>query len=178
MVLHRARPPYLGVAFFLLGGFVLIWSSLNGWELRFLFIPLGSGALFGFGLLSAVCALGVLAAAFRPAPVVLDESGLALRTAGIKRTLPWSAVDAVLLEPYTEQVGGRTETTARLILVPAAGVDLGVSTDYRNMIDGRPSVILVSLKSVRVSTAEVTTALTRYAGGRFVDGVTTTITPA
>ncbi|MFC7243324.1 hypothetical protein ACFQO7_12630 [Catellatospora aurea] len=173
MVLHRARPPYLGVAFFFLAGLFVIWSSMNGWELRFLFIPLGSGALFGIGLLSVLISLAVLVAAFRPAPVVLDTSGLALRTAGIKRTLPWSAVEALVLEPFTEEVGGRTETTARLVLVPAAGVDLGVATEYRDIVGGRPSVILVSVKSLRASTAEVAGALAHYAGGRFVDGLTT-----
>ncbi|WP_155374238.1 hypothetical protein [Catellatospora vulcania] len=173
MVLHRARPPYLGLAFFLLGGLFLIWGSMNGWELRFLFIPLGAGALFGLGLLSALIPVAVLVSAFRPAPVTLDGAGLSLRTAGIKRTLPWSAVDAVILEPYTEEVGGRTEATARLVLVPAAGVDLGVSTDYRNTVDGRPSVILVSLKSLRATNAEVAGALNHYAGSRFVDGATT-----
>ncbi|GAA1397234.1 hypothetical protein [Catellatospora coxensis] len=174
MVLHRARPPYLGLAFFFLAGLFVIWSSMNGWELRFLFIPLGSGALFGIGLLSVLIPLGVLASAFRPAPVVLDASGLTLRTAGIKRTLPWPAVDALILEPYAGEHASRTDASgpiARLVLVPAAGVDLGVAADYRNIVDGRPSVILVSVQALRASSTEVAGALAHYAGARFIDGL-------
>jgi len=48
MTLHRSREYLVLSLAMLLGGPLLLWASQNGWELRLLFIPIGSTALFVF----------------------------------------------------------------------------------------------------------------------------------
>jgi hypothetical protein len=168
MELHRAQPNYVMVAFFFLGGLVCAWLALDGWEIRLLFIPLGSTALLVLGLLMAVGAAAAVAFSFRPGPLVIGESGLQVRAAGIARVLPWTAVDALVLEPYDDAA---KRDTMRLVLVPAAGVDLGVEVEYANKVDGREGVILFAFTDVREPVADVARVLATYAGPRFVSGV-------
>jgi hypothetical protein len=168
MELHRRRPNLFWIAFFLVGGLVTIWASQNGWQLRILVVPLGSGALLVVGLIMVLGALAGLARTFRPAPITLDESGLRLRVAGIDRSVPWASIDALILEPYQ----GTLESGApRLLLVPTADADLGTAAEYQNKVDGRPSIILLPLDSLRASQDQVIQALTTYAGQRFINGI-------
>jgi hypothetical protein len=169
MELHRPRPKFVGIAFFLMAGLFTIWASRNGWQLRVLFVPLGSGALLVVGLIAVLGALAGLASTFRPAPIKLDESGLRLRVAGINRFVPWASVDAVLLEPCAGTLDNAG--APRLLLVPSAEADLGVVAEYQNKVDGRPAIILLSLDSLRESQDQVIQALATCAGQRFINGV-------
>ncbi|GAB3808072.1 hypothetical protein [Micromonospora zhanjiangensis] len=170
MELRRARPKLFWIAFFLVGGLGVMWASQNGWELRLLFIPVGSVALLVAGLLAFLVGVALVASAFRPTPIVLDESGLRLRVAGINRSVPWSSVDAMVLEPHQGPSDGTD--APRLLLVPTADADLGVAAEYRNTVDGRPSVVLLGLDSLADSPDQVIRAFVRYAGRhRFVNGV-------
>ncbi|MGC4749215.1 hypothetical protein ACLQ28_26700 [Micromonospora sp. DT201] len=77
------------------------------------------------------------------------------------------SIDAVLLEPPVSTADGAG--VPRLVLVPATGVDVGVAAEYPNKVDGRLSIILVGLDSLRASQDEVVRAFERYADGRFVN---------
>ncbi|WP_249714823.1 hypothetical protein [Rhizomonospora bruguierae] len=165
MTLHRRWSQLFTVALFLVGGPVMIWSAQHGSQLRILFIPLGSGALFAVGAIATVGALWGLYVVSRGAPITLDEMGMFPRVSGINRFLPWAAVAAVILEPAAEGAGA-----PRLVLVPAPGVDLGVKAEYRNQVDGRPGVVLLTVDAVRESPEQIVEAFTRYAGSRFVNG--------
>jgi hypothetical protein len=78
--------------------------------------------------------------------------------------LPWSAIDAVFLEPH---VNPDDTHTHRLIVVPAPGADAGVAADHRNQADGRPSIVLLALDEITEPVDEVARALAAYAGQRF-----------
>jgi hypothetical protein len=169
MELRRRRPNLFWLAFFLLGGLVIIWASQNGWEMRLLFVPLGSTALLIVGLISVLGALAVLASSFRPTPIVVSESGLRLRVAGIDRSVPWTSIDALILEPY--QATPDTLPAPRLLLVPSADANLGKVAEYQNKVDGRLSIILLELDSLRAPQGQVIQALATYAGQRFINGV-------
>jgi hypothetical protein len=169
MELHRPRPKFFWLGFFLLGGLALIWASQNGWQLRILIVPVGAGPLLVVGVVMVLGVLAVLAGSFRFAPMMLDGSGLRLRVAGINRSVPWASIDAVILEPHT----GTLDSTGapRLVLVPSADADLGVVAEYRNKVDGRPSIILLSLDSLRESQDHVVRAFKTYGGERFINGL-------
>ncbi|MFC4022008.1 hypothetical protein ACFOW4_29290 [Micromonospora sp. GCM10011542] len=169
MELRRRRPPLFWTAFFLLGGLGIIWASQNGWELRILLVPVGSAALLVVGLIMALGALASLASSFRPAPITLDGSGVRLRVAGLDRSVPWASIDALILEPYQGTLDGAG--APRLLLVPSADADLGAVAEYQNRVDGRSSIILLSLDSLRASPDHVVQVLARYAGQRFVNGL-------
>jgi hypothetical protein len=167
MTLHRSREYLVLTLAMLLGGPLLLWASQNGWELRLLFIPVGSTALFVFGVLAMVAAAITLVGQLLPFEFAMDEAGLRLRrVAGINRSLPWASVDTVILEPPATAKG-----KPQLVLVPADGADLGVRADYTNKLDGRPSVVLLSLDALRESREQVVSALSTYAGPRFHDMV-------
>jgi hypothetical protein len=169
MELRRARPKFIWIAVVLLAGLVTVWASQNGWELRILLVPVGSGALLVLGLIAVLGALAGLANSFRPAPMALDESGLRLRVAGINQFVPWASVDAVILEPCAATLN---KTSApRLLLVPSAGANLGVAAEYKNKVDGRSSIILLPLDTIRETYDQVVDAFATYAGQRFVNGV-------
>ncbi|MFC5005181.1 hypothetical protein ACFPIJ_46025 [Dactylosporangium cerinum] len=165
MTLHYRRPNFFLLALYFAAGLGIIYASQTGWELRILFIPLGSTALLVLGAVVVLFALWSLRQAFRPNPVTIEQAGLRLRVAGINRGVPWGAIDAVFLEPYVNP--GDDSGTHRLIIVPAAGVDLGTAADYRNQADGRPSIVLLALDETLQSAAEVHQALAAYAGPRY-----------
>ena len=61
----------------------------------------------------------------------------------------------------------RPDGHPRLVLVPVAGADIGVPAEYRNGVDGRPSVILVNTTDVREPVDQIRAALRRHAGDRY-----------
>ncbi|MET7422629.1 hypothetical protein [Dactylosporangium sp. NPDC005555] len=165
MSLHYRRPNFLLLGLSFLAGVVIIWLSLTGSGLTVLFIPLGSTALFVLGVLPILFSLWSVRQAFRPEPVVIEQGGLRLRVAGIDRAVPWAAIDAVFLEPYVNP--GDDSHTLRLVVVPAAGADLGVVAEYRNRTDGRPSIILLALDEILEPPADVARSLATYAGPKY-----------
>ncbi|MFI6757620.1 hypothetical protein ACIBF5_00555 [Micromonospora sp. NPDC050417] len=168
MELHRRRPHLFWIAFILVGGILGIWASQNGWGLRILIVPLGSGALLVVSLIMVLGALAGLASTLRPAPIVLDETGLRLRAEGINQLVPWASIDALILEP--RHGASDNSSGPRLLLVPSADADLGTVAEYQNKVDGRPSIILLPIDSLRASQDQVVQALATYAGQRFING--------
>ncbi|MCP2322140.1 hypothetical protein HDA40_000647 [Hamadaea flava] len=146
-------------------GAILIVGAMAGYEMTAYGIPLGPFSLYFLGSIAVAGGLAVVVWGFRPAPVVLSDAGLGLRTAGVKTTLPWPQVDALILEPP----GGSGGEAHRLVLVPATGVDLGVPIEYPNKADRRKSLILVKLDGLQPTVDEVKKAARRYAGAKFVD---------
>ena len=167
MTLHYRRH-LLAAALWAVGGVVLVWASQNGYELRLLFLPLGSLALLLFGVLAFAAALYPLRLLLRPDPVIIGEAGLLVRTAGINGLVPWPAVESVLLATHVDPTSGNR--TTRLVLVPAVGAGLGVPAESAG--DGRPSVVLLSIEDIREAADQVAEALRRFAGPRFVDATT------
>jgi len=167
MTLHYRRH-LLAAALWAVGGVVLVWASQNGYELRLLFVPLGSLALLLFGVLAFAAALYPLRLLLRPDPVIIGEAGLLVRTAGINGLVPWPAVESVLLATHVDPTSGNR--TTRLVLVPAVGAGLGVPAESAG--DGRPSVVLLSIEDIREAADQVAEALRRFAGPRFVDATT------
>jgi len=167
MTLHYRRR-LLAAALWAAGGIALVWASQNGYELRLLFIPLGSLALLLFGVLAFAAALYPLRLLLRPDPVIIGEAGLLVRTAGINGLVPWPAVESVLLATHVDPTSGNR--TTRLVLVPAVGAGLGVPAESAG--DGRPSVVLLSIEDIREAADQVAEALRRFAGPRFVDATT------
>lgn len=166
MTLHYRRPSFFMLGLFLLAGLVIIYLALTGWELRLLFIPIGSTALLVLGLLPILAAVWGVRQALRPDPVSIADAGLRLRVAGLDRVLPWSAIDAVFLEPHVN--AGDDSHTHRLVVVPTPGADPGITASYANQADGRPSVILLALDEIMESSAAVAHALAVFGGPRFV----------
>jgi len=166
MTLHYRRR-LLAAAIWAAGGLVLVWASQNGYELRLLFIPLGSLALLLFGVLAFAAALYPLRLLLRPDPLTIGEAGLLVRAAGINGLVPWSAVESVLLATHIDPTSGNR--TTRLVLVPAVGAGLGVPAESAGAGDGRPSVVLLSIEDIREPADRVAEALRRFAGPRFVD---------
>jgi hypothetical protein len=99
----------------------------------------------------------------RPFRCRIDEHGLTLRLPDdptLARSVGWGSIEAIMLEP-------RPDGNPRLVLVPAAGADLGMPAEYRNGVDGRLSIILVKSSDVREAPEEIRAALRRYAGSRY-----------
>jgi hypothetical protein len=112
---------------------------------------------------SVLVGLLFLYSGLKPFRFRIDEHGLTLRLpdeSALARSVGWGSVEAIMLEP-------RPDGPPRLVLVPAAGVDLGVPAEYRNAIDGRASIILLSTSDVRETPDRIDAALRRYAGDRY-----------
>lgn len=129
MELHRRHPNHFLVFFFLLGGIVTIWAPQNGWQLRFLVVSVGSAPLFTAGLIMTLGALASLASTFRPAPIALSQSALRLRAGGINGSVPWTSIDALLLEPHQGTLD--SSGAPRLLLFPSADANLGTAAEYQ-----------------------------------------------
>ena len=166
MTLHYRRH-LLAAGLWAVGGTVLVWASQNGYELRLLFIPLGSLALLLFGVLAFAAGLYPLRLLLRPDPVTIGAAGLLVRAAGINGLVPWPAVESVLLATHIDPTSGNR--TTRLVLVPAPGAGLGVPVESAGAGDGRPSVVLLSIEDIRERPDQVAEVLRRFAGPRFVD---------
>lgn len=138
-----------------LGGVLLLVYPSNGALLRTI-IAVGAVAL---GCLALVSAL-------RPFRFRIDAEGLSIRRPGLRREIPWAEVDALVLDDPPRRDG--YSAPPRLLLVPVPGVTLEPVT-ARHPLDGRPAIELLVLDQVREQPEQVSAALTRYAGGRFVD---------
>ncbi|NYF54562.1 hypothetical protein [Micromonospora purpureochromogenes] len=128
----------------------------------------------GGGLLRALVALGgialgvvVLVGALRPFRFVVDADGLTVRRPGLRRTIRWPELAAVVLDQPAPRSG--VPAAPRLLAVPADGTTLGPPLEARHPVDDRPAVELLDLAPIRESPAEIAGALARYAGDRFVD---------
>ncbi|TDC82441.1 hypothetical protein E1193_11915 [Micromonospora sp. KC606] len=127
----------------------------------------------GHGLLRTLVAVGgialgvvVLAGTLRPFRFAADTGGLTVRRPGLRRRFTWAELDALVLEQPAPRSGG--PVAPRLLAVPAAGAEVGPA-GARHPVDDRPAVELLDLGEVRESPDEVSAALARCAGDRFLD---------
>ncbi|MEU6020552.1 DivIVA domain-containing protein [Micromonospora sp. NPDC047134] len=121
-------------------------------------------AMIGGGLLVVAGGGLLVVAVVRPFRFRIDADGLDVRVPGLRRMLAWHEIDAIVL---CRPPGPRWSPW--LLLVPAAGVLDRPLTDP-SPVDGRKGLLLLDLGTVRQPVDEVTAALTRFGGGRFVDG--------
>ncbi|MEH1167112.1 hypothetical protein V6V47_17190 [Micromonospora sp. CPCC 205539] len=154
--LRRSRGAPVLALVCVLGGVVLLALPHDGAVLRTI-VAVGAIVL---GVVALVSTL-------RPFRFGIGADGLTIRRPGLRRSIPWSEVDALVLDEPTRQDG--RAVPPRLLLVPAAGVSLGSPVTARHPVDGRPAVELLVLDQVRDQPEQVVAALTRYAGDRFVD---------
>ncbi|MBM0233700.1 hypothetical protein JNW91_18680 [Micromonospora sp. STR1_7] len=155
MELRRSRGALVLALVCVLGGVVLLALPRDGALLRTI-IAVGAIALGAVALVSAL----------RPFRFGIGADGLTVRRPGLRRSLRWAEVDALVLDEPPRR-DGRPEPP-RLLLVPARDVTIGPVT-ARHPLDGRPAVELLVLDQVREQPEQVSTALARYAGDRFVD---------
>ncbi|MET8309663.1 hypothetical protein [Micromonospora sp. NPDC005173] len=154
--LRRSRGARVLALACVLGGVVLLALPHEGALLRTI-VAVGAVVL-------GVVALG---SALRPFRFGIGADGLTIRRPGLRRTIRWAEVDALVLDEPPRR-DGRPEPP-RLLLVPAPGVTLGPPVTARHPLDGRPAVELLVLDQVREQPEQVSAALSQYAGDRFVD---------
>ncbi|MEU5914230.1 hypothetical protein [Micromonospora sp. NPDC047527] len=155
MELRRSRGSRLLALVCVLGGVVLLALPSDGALLRTI-IAVGAVAL---GVVALVSAL-------RPFRFTINADGLTIRRPGLRRSIAWAEVDALVLDEPPRR-DGRPDPP-RLLLVPPPGVSVEPVT-ARHPIDGRPAIELLVLDQIREQPEQVAAALARYAGGRFVD---------
>lgn len=153
--LRRSRGARVLALVCVLGGVVLLALPRDGALLRTI-VAVGAIALGGVALVSAL----------RPFRFGIGADGLTVRRPGLRRTLPWAEVGALVLDEPPRR-DGRPQPP-RLLLVPAPDVTIGPAT-ARHPLDGRPAVELLVLDQVREQPEQVSAALTHYAGDRFLD---------
>ncbi|WCN80225.1 hypothetical protein [Micromonospora sp. LH3U1] len=155
MELRRSRGARVLALVCVLGGVVLLALPSDGALLRTI-IAVGAVAL---GVVALVSAL-------RPFRFEISAEGLSIRRPGLRRVIRWTEVDALVLDEPPRRDGHPQRP--RLLLVPVPGVTLEPVT-ARHPLDGRPAIELLVLDQVREQPEQVSAALTRLAGGRFVD---------
>ena len=153
--LRRSRGARALALVCVLGGVLLLVYPSDGALLRTI-IAVGAIALGAVALVSAL----------RPFRFRINADGLTIRRPGLRREIRWAEVDALVLDEPLRRDG--YSTPPRLLLVPAQGVTFEPVT-ARHPIDGRPAIELLVLDQVREQPEQVSAALTRYAGTRFVD---------
>ncbi|MEV4121858.1 hypothetical protein [Micromonospora sp. NPDC049645] len=153
--LRRSRGARVLALVCVLGGVLLLVYPSDGALLRTI-VAVGAIALGAVALVSAL----------RPFRFGIHPDGLTIRRPGLRRVIRWTEVGALVLDEPPRR-DGRPEPP-RLLLIPAPGVPIE-PTPARHPLDGRPAVELLVLDQVREQPEQVSAALTRYAGGRFVD---------
>ncbi|MEU4553007.1 hypothetical protein EV382_3659 [Micromonospora violae] len=155
MELRRSRGARVLALVCVLGGALLLVYPSDGALLRTI-IAVGAIALGVVALLSAL----------RPFRFGIGADGLTVRRPGLRRDIRWAEVGALVLDEPPRRDGH--PEPPRLLLVPAPGVTIEPAT-ARHPLDGRPAIELLVLDQVREQPEQVSAALTRYAGDRFVD---------
>ncbi|SIN13039.1 hypothetical protein SAMN04489832_3260 [Micromonospora cremea] len=154
--LRRSRGALVLALVCVLGGVVLLALPRDDALLRTI-IAVGAVAL---GVVALVSAL-------RPFRFGIGADGLTIRRPGLRRSIRWAEVDTLVLDEPPRRDG--RPVPPRLLLVPVPGVPLGPRVTARHPVDGRPAIELLVLDQVREQPEQVSAALTRYAGDRFVD---------
>ncbi|GIJ79250.1 hypothetical protein SAMN05443287_11073 [Micromonospora phaseoli] len=158
MELRRRRGALvLGLVFFATGAFVLgcfEYLTVLGWIV---------------GLLALLVGGGVVLAERRPFRFHIGPNGMVLRVASLNRAVPWTEVDAIVLDQQVPTIGEKQPISSSLLLVPPTNSFVEGPLDGRSPVDGRPALILLDLADVRQSVDEVAAALARFAGSRFTD---------
>ncbi|MEW2429093.1 hypothetical protein AB0877_13865 [Micromonospora sp. NPDC047644] len=130
-------------------------------------------AWIGLFLSAAAVALGLASGgrlvrdAVMPFRVDVDAHGLSVRIPKLKRHLRWDEVAAVVLADVPGTIVQRTLRGPRLLLVPAAGVSLGVPLPEESPVDGQPAIELFELGEVAYDEEQFAVDLALLAGERF-----------
>ncbi|GAA1416509.1 hypothetical protein ACFQZ4_29475 [Catellatospora coxensis] len=132
------------------------------------------GRRFGpllWGTLYLTAALVTLLMRLRPFRFRIDERGLTIRHRAYEIAPAWSEIEMVILaqSPPTARTFGVRRPEARLLLVPAPDVDLGVPLTARSPLDGRPCLPVIDFELVRDKPRAVAATLALHGGDRFVD---------
>lgn len=143
-----------------LGCFVLLVPSSLDSPRRILYAVI---AVFGL-----VMFVAGIARTLRPFQFRIGPDGLDVRSGKLRRLVGWHEIDAVVLVQQPTKPGTPTPDP-RLLLVPAAGVDLGVPLTETSPVDDRPAVALLDLGQVREKPDAVAGAFAQHGGSRFVD---------
>jgi len=120
------------------------------------------------GTPALVIGVAALVNSLRHLTVHIGPDGIMARVSGIRRLVPWSEIDQVVLsQTAADETDGQRYW--QVLLVPVAGSPLKARRTHLNPINGRPSLLLFQLDPDQHSVDEVATALASYSGGRFVD---------
>lgn len=122
----------------------------------------GAVALFGLAMGGRLVWQAVL-----PLRVDVDSQGWSIRTPRLNRDLRWDEIAAVVLADASAAQRPRATAGPRLLLVPGAGVNLGVPLTEENPVDGRAALELFQLDEVDYNEARLTRELSALAGERF-----------
>lgn len=155
MELRRNRGARALALVCVLGGVLLLVYPSDGHLLRTV-IAVGAIGLGAVALVSAV----------RPFRFGIHAEGLSIRRPGLRREIRWDEVDTLVLDEPPRRDG--YAVPPRLVLVPVQGVPRELVT-ARHPVDGRPAIELLVLDQVREQPEQVSAALARHAGDRFVD---------
>jgi hypothetical protein len=131
-------------------------------------------------LLAVIAGLVMVVGAFaifestRPYRFVIGPDGLDLRRPGIDRRIPWSEIDAVILDvtadPAGRTLGDRRLKRPQFFLVPADDADdCGLPLRPQCPVDDRPCALLLDTWDVREKPDDIAAAFAAHAAERFQD---------
>lgn len=122
----------------------------------------GAVVLFGLAIGGSLVRHAVL-----PFRVDIDSQGWSVRTPKLNHYLYWDEIAAVVLAEAPATSRRRPAAAPRLLLVPAAGVNLGVPLTDESPVDGQAAVELFQLNEVDYGEGQLARNLSVMAGGRF-----------
>ncbi|MEU8406116.1 hypothetical protein AB0C19_07910 [Micromonospora sp. NPDC048842] len=163
----KVRRPYFDRLALLVFGILLLTGAVG------IAYALMDIAWVGLFLGAAAVALGLATGgrlvrdAVLPFRVDVDSHGLSVRIPKLKRHLPWDEVAAVVLADAPGTTVQRMLRGPRLLLVPAAGVSLGVPLPEKSPVDGQAAVELFELGEVAYKEDRFARDLALLAGERF-----------
>jgi hypothetical protein len=137
-------------------------------------LPRPAGGLFLviFGALSLVVGAMVVRRERKPFRFGIGAEGLMLGVPGIQRLVPWTAIEALVLDQPLPKLHDRsTRSGPYLVLLPAQGSDLLGGWPERTLSDGRTGRLVLELDDVRQSREQIAAALRVHSGGRFADAL-------
>jgi hypothetical protein len=118
-------------------------------------------------LLAMAIGFALIRVAMTPFSFEIGPDGLKVRDRGLNRRWDWSLIEKILLVPGTVGVTERPRQPAQLLLIPMAGVKLGVPLTERSPTDRRACLLLLDFRRVREQPAAVADALRGYCRQRF-----------
>jgi DivIVA domain-containing protein len=164
MELHKRRGGLVGgVTLLVVVALVLLCLPIDGPVSAVLAVVLGVGGAVAGGVL--------IFRAARPFQFRIGPDGLTLRGKGGTRMVPWADVEAVILDQPAPGPGN-DRPSPRLLLAAAAGADIGLPMTASSPAYDGGCAVLLGLDDVVESPDQVAEALTRYAGHRFVNALT------
>ncbi|MFI5925076.1 hypothetical protein ACIA3K_03745 [Micromonospora sp. NPDC051543] len=165
----KLRRPYIDRLIPFLFGLVMLGGAASiaykavteeiGW-IGLLFC--GAVVLFGLAIAGPMLRHAVM-----PFRVDVDARGWSVRTPKLNRDLRWDEIAAVVLADAPATARRRITAAPRLLLVPAAGVNLGVPLTEETRLGGQAAVELFQLDEVDYGDDLLLRDLAALAGDRF-----------